>query len=96
MIKGCNRRVIVMRETGNDMIEEAFFVLRSCATKSGFCEEDIIKHANGILEKSNFDSRFSSLSMNVSEKKRHHKNPLPFLLGMAIGAILSATVFLII
>lgn len=96
MIKGCNRRVIVMRETGNDMIEEAFFVLRSSATKHGFCEEDIIKHATGILEKSNFDSRFSHISMNVSKKKDGRKKPLSFLLGMVLGCVLSAVVFFVI
>ena len=34
MIKGCNKRVIVMKDTGNDMIEEAFFILKLDVSQS--------------------------------------------------------------
>ena len=95
MIKGCNKRVIVMKDTGNDMIEEAFFIIKPEASKSGFSESDMLKQANRILEKSFYDERFSHLSMNVS-KHKHPGNFSSFWSGVVVGAIVTAGFFLIL
>lgn len=96
MIKGCNKRVIVMKETGNEMIEEAIFILKAVSGKNTVCDNDIVKHANSILEKSMFDERFSLLSMNVSKEPKPVKKHTVFFTGMAVGIIISAAVFFII
>lgn len=96
MIKGCNKRVIVMKETGNDMIEEAIFILKSVSEKNSVSDNDIIRYANSILEKSMFDERFSHLSMNVSKNIDKQNKNTGFFAGMAVGIILSVAVFFII
>lgn len=96
MIKGCNKRVIVMKDTGNEMIEEAIFILKAVSGKNAVSDNDIIKHANSILEKSRFDERFSLLSMNVSKEPQPAKKHTFFFTGMAVGILISAAVFFII
>lgn len=95
MIKGCNKRVIVMKETGSTMIEEAFFILSPAACKAGISEGDIIKQANSILERSFYDDRFAKLSMNISKKERNGHFP-SFWSGVVIGAIITAGLFLVL
>ncbi|MBQ8759682.1 MAG: hypothetical protein IJZ20_08320 [Clostridia bacterium] len=96
MIKGCNKRVIVMKETGNAMIEEAFFILKPEAGKAAVSESDIIKQANHILEKSIYDERFSHLSMNVAKKRDGSGKFGSFWSGIVIGAIVTAGFFLVL
>ncbi len=95
MIKGCNRRVIVMKDTGNDMIEEAIFVLKSAGEKNGFSENDIIRHANSILDDGARKERFSSLSMNVTKPKRFSRLS-GFLSGLVIGALTAGAIAFIL
>jgi len=93
VIKGCNKRVIVMKDTGNAMIEEAIFIIKPGTDKSFVGEDDIIKHANSILDKRAYD-RFSGLSMNVVKPGRN-KSFASFWSGMVIGAIVSAGIILL-
>lgn len=95
MIKGCNRRVIVMKDTGNDMIEEAIFVLKSAGEKNGFSENDIIRHANSILDDGSRKERFSGLSMNVVKPKRFSRLS-DFLSGLVIGALTAGAIAFIL
>ena len=95
MIKGCNKRVIVMKDTGNSMIEEAFFILKADAIKEALREEDIIKQANKILEKSMCDEEFSCFKAGQTRKKS--KNTLSsFLLGGVFGALLMAGIVMVL
>lgn len=94
MIKGCNKRVIVMKDTGNDMIEEAIFIIKPGCDKGFVGEDDIIKHANSILDKNAYNNRFSDLSMNVV-KGRKNTGFASFWSGMVIGAIVSAGIILV-
>ena len=96
MIKGCSKRVIVMKDTGNAMIEEAFFILKPEASRTGVTEGDIIKQANLILEKSFYDDRFSHLSMNVNKKQGGKGRLSSFWSGLVIGAIVTAGFFLVL
>ena len=89
LIKGCNKRVIVMKDTGNDMIEEAFFILRPVSGKSAISEGDLLKHANSILEKSLYNDRFSSLSMNVSKPQKKTWKFGAFCFGVIVGITVS-------
>ena len=92
MIKGCNKRVIVMKETGNAMIEEAFFILKAEQSGKGISEGDIIKQANRILEKSMGDEKLFSLA-RPSQKKGGFSC---FFSGAVIGALIMAGLFLVL
>ena len=94
MIKGCNKRVIVMKETGSDMIEEAFFILRPSKDKCSFSNGDIMKHANSILEKNCYGGSFPALSMSVTQS-REKKSPFSFFLGLTCGVLIASVIFFV-
>ena len=49
MLKGCQRKIIVMKNTGSNIFEEAYFVLRENAVKAHLSEIDMIEEANRII-----------------------------------------------
>lgn len=51
MLKGCTKRVIVIKDTGSDLFDEAFFVIKPQNSKSGKLrtETDFVYEANKII-----------------------------------------------
>ncbi|MBQ3126120.1 MAG: hypothetical protein IJC15_03535 [Clostridia bacterium] len=47
MVKGCQRRIILLRETGSSMFEEAYFILKP--ERANAPEELMIAEANRII-----------------------------------------------
>ena len=95
MIKGCNKRVIVMKETGNEMIEEAFFILRPGFEKAYVSQSDILCQANTILSSGDCVDRFSSICMNYKKPLRDYKSAKLFLLGFFLGLALMGALWLV-
>ena len=94
MIKGCNKRVIVMKETGNAMIEEAIFILKSGGGRGEtFSEADIIRHANSILDKGCLADRTSQVSRL---KVRKMQGAAGFFAGTLTGALIVLGVLLFV
>jgi len=91
MIKGCNKRVLVMKETGHRMIEEAIFIIRSDvkAPSDNFCETDLVRQANMIL-----DSSDSPLFAGVPEREKRKKKL--HLKSFMLGALTVSVLFLVL
>ena len=51
MIKGAQKKMIVLRTHNSRMFEEAYFVMRREAEGDGASEQDMIREANRILER---------------------------------------------
>ena len=87
MIKGCNKRVIVMKNTGHDMIEEAFFILKADAAKSGgdFTETDLVNEANRILDAKGASYPFGDMKLNVNAPPSGKSRLSAFLWGVVAG-----------
>ena len=78
--KGCQKRMIVIKNPDGDFFEEAHFVLKEIYNKTRPASEDsMIKEANRILNKYSL----------VGEEKKRKKSPpravLTYLLGFATG-----------
>ncbi len=95
MIKGCSKKVIVMHETGCDMIEEAFFILKAGAETGKVKQGDILKHAQKILKNSEYNEKLSALGMNVMSRGGR-KTPYQFIFGTIFGAICAMTIMFIL
>lgn len=71
MIKGCSRRMIILKDTGSDFFEEAYFVLKSgspfCALRS---EKDFVAEANRIVAESRSGSGFPPLPHPQKNSKK--------------------------
>lgn len=87
-MRGCQRKVIFLKNTGSDMFDEAYFVVSRDCEKEKICEDSMIAAANRIIN--------DSIELDKEKKKKRIirfilKNILPF----AIGACLSAVVMII-
>lgn len=73
MVKGCQRRIIMLRGTGSGMFEEAYFILKP--EKAAASEQLMIMEANRIIE----ENAFSSPAQHLSGKRIGRR--LRFFLG---------------
>ncbi len=108
MIKGCAKRVVVVRDIESNFFEEAFFIVKqgSNAAKSG--EGDFINEANRIV-KHNLPSKnmfTTSKTGNIngfvpqvykkrasSAKKGFVRDALMFLFGFGISAVICTAIY---
>lgn len=78
MIRGCHKSIVFLKDTGSELFEEAYFILKPNTTYQK--ENDIVSEAtklvNGLCKETN----------NRREKRRRRLGILlGFLLGMACG-----------
>lgn len=85
MIKGCQKRMIFVKDTGCDLFEEAYFILKRDVSSHADVEEDIVRTATAIIND-------SGLVKRKIKKNKFRKGCLMFLLGLITGVI-CATIF---
>ncbi len=100
MIKGCTKRVIVVKDVSSDIFEEAYFILRptSANTKVKKSESDIISEANRIVTSQNCDSRggVNSISLKTPKVKRSRGHDFAvFVFGFLTAAALYGIYYLL-
>lgn len=89
MLKGCQKRMIFVKDTGCDLFDEAYFVLKNDIPSNTEIEENIVRVATEIINQNTF----------VKSSKRVHKFPkgvLFFLLGCFFTATICISLFFII
>ena len=79
--------MVVVKDTGNAVIEEAFFILKPGSETGSVSSDNILKHANSILGKSAYNSRFSGMNMNVSSKEAVRSPAVYFWSGVLVGVV---------
>ncbi len=73
--KGCEKRMIMLKNTGSELFEEAYFILNT-KKSSHVSNNDMIKEANRIVADNNI----------IPERKEKYKNPILFyILGIFSG-----------
>lgn len=78
MVKGCEKRMVLVKNTGSELFEEAYFILNN-KKASRVTRYDMIKEANRIA---------GEYSNTPYEERRPRALPV-FLSGMAIGIAMS-------
>lgn len=81
MIKGCNKRVIVLKNPGSDIFEEAYFIVKDRGARVD-PRVNLIDEANRIIEESLIDPRIRALRR--ARKKSRLGRFLPFLFGVLL------------
>lgn len=76
MVKGCQRRIIQIKDTGSNMFTEAYFVLSDAACHRE--ETDMVKEATRLLEEGTEEC--------PHPLKKQFSLLAGFLLGVATGA----------
>ncbi|MBQ8287640.1 MAG: hypothetical protein IJX76_02575 [Clostridia bacterium] len=78
LLKGANRRVVVVRSRDSKLFEEAHFILREESIDAAL--PDLLDEANRIVEKSHFPA----------PRRNVRKNGFPFAAGVFAGAAVEA------
>ena len=81
-MRGCQKRVIYLKNTGSEYFDEAYFVLKNSTNSKNRSDTDVIREANRIIEE------------NIGKRKHfNYKKWLPLVLAFTVGAVVSALVF---
>ena len=100
MVKGCERRIIHLKNTGSEVFEEAYFVLNDKYHRENKNSLDMVKEANRIIEEnlcreglSLGEYGFSGFIKNTGAFLK--KFALPAFIGAAVGSLATALIILI-
>ena len=84
-MRGYQKRVIYLKNTGSPLFDEAYFVIKKDAYRVSVSMPDMVREANRII------------SENIREKKKISLRSLGYIISFIVGASLSfvASLFLL-
>ncbi len=86
MIKGCQKKIIQIKDTKSPFFEEAYFVLKNDAEASSNEKLDIISEATSIV------NRYSPSTVTKNNRGKFLFRFLFFIGGVLIGACIMAVI----
>jgi len=73
MFRGCQKKIIVLKNTGSDMFDEAYFILReSAASCASITQDDMIAEANRIVAANQLSSFCSHRARALPAKLKYY------------------------
>ncbi len=81
MVKGCQRRMICLKQTGSEWFETAYFLLREEKQSVSCSEQELLREANRIV--------------NEARQGKERGQKPPFLYRLLYGSIGATIAFLI-
>lgn len=95
MIRGAQKRMIVLRTRDSRVFEEAYFVMRRETDGDGTSEQDMIREANRILERSFPRERLTPQTSPTARRGGFFWFTTGFLCGGGMVGILWLLLFLL-
>ena len=89
MIKGCQKRIIQIKDTKNKLFEEAYFVLKCEVNESVIHSKDIINEATMVI------NNYSNENCSSKSASKKISRILWFFFGAALSFAISLTVYLL-
>ena len=89
MIKGCEKRVVWVRNTESDMFEQAYFILSETPRGRICTESDIVAEAKRIIGRTPISGWWEEPEPEA-KKRRHSSASVKFAffaLGFSVGAV---------
>ena len=100
MIKGCTKRVIVVKDIESNFFDEAFFIVKPQSSKQVGKESDYINEAHRIvksdLPKCQIYGTSPTVSQNVltvTSKKPKARDALMFIFGFGVSAVFCTFIY---
>ena len=85
-MRGYQKKVICMKNTGSSLFEEAYFIVKSDSGSSAAGSAEMVNEANRII-KENFDNKKNRFILF------HKRNVFSFFIGAAISLALCLLVY---
>ncbi len=85
MVRGCQKKMIYLKNTGSEVFDEAYFVIGDKNKEYDLNECDLVKEANRILG----ECVLNDENVGVWQKCKDlvKKTVIPFVVGMVVGII---------
>ena len=84
MVRGCQKKIVYLKNTGSEVFDEAFFVVKE--NTSEIIEEcDMVKEATKILNESFFTEEKDNIILRI--RRSIKSKILPFFMGVVIGVV---------
>lgn len=85
MIKGCQRRMIMVKGEAESVFEAAYFVMKTLPEHDRLCESDMAAEAERIASGSLTRACESGEERKVRAKRRWWGRAAAFLMGLVLG-----------
>ena len=85
MVRGCQKKIIYLKNTQSEIFEEAYFVIKDTALYENTDECDMVEAANKILDENFIFEEKEKLAKRVLIFLK--SKTLPFAIGMIVGVI---------
>lgn len=82
MIKGCQKKIIMINDTGSDVFDQAYFIVKDNENDRKLSKTDMIREANRIIEENLLGAYFCGSKTN-GRKKEYGR--FVFFLGALCG-----------
>jgi hypothetical protein len=89
-MRGYQRKIIHLKNTGSYLFDEAYFVLSRDGEDLHIGEDDMVKEAGRIIDNRNY------IKINTNFFIRNKRQLVSLLLGALSGVVVSGIIFLII
>lgn len=87
MVRGCQKKIIYLKNTGSEAFDEAYFVLKDSVSGSAPCECDMVSEAKRILDELVAAEDEPDKIYRISDMVK--KTVVPFLIGILTGVIIT-------
>jgi len=94
MLKGCQRRIIMVKDTGSPCFDAAYFVLRNSAPQT-LTKTDMLAEASRVIDACSVAGCFTDEKAAPAKKRRHAASILLFLVSAGLGLIAGAAATLL-
>lgn len=85
MVRGCQKKIIYLKNTGSDVFDEAYFVVGNNVYTNELVEEDLVNEAKRILDEC--IAKDDVIDGWQKFKSFFRVKMMPFLLGVLIGVV---------
>ena len=83
MLKGCQKSIIMIKDTGSEIFDQAYFIIKDAEYCAKLHKTDMIREANRIIEENLLGVYFKS---DKKKKSRVISSRMCFFFGMFFGA----------
>ena len=83
MVRGCQKKIVYLKNTGSEVFDEAYFVISEKAPVDNITECDMVEEANRILDECIFTSESNGRFIKI--KAFLKSKTVPFIVGLMIG-----------
>lgn len=92
MIKGCQKRIIMINDTASDIFDQAYFIMKDDEVIKKASKTDMIREANRIIDENLFGAYFSG----AKRQGRRKYDRIAFFLGALCGGAFVGMLWIIL